>query len=297
MTTFIELVKSPIIKTYTIHINYKGDDYNLKFKLGKNYITYINDKSECIKLKYNENGEKYEYELEIESYYNIGNSKSCKRFNHDVMFHLITLFAKELNLNIIFLVDDSKKETKNCVWKLGLFEKIVKGRSFYEKYGFEYEEEFQSEFITFMNDSSMSTNIANDLLNEKLDHVDCKKVKVWFENNGFKLDNPETINWIDVIKQMNTECNTTRENVIIMHQDLKNIFSRDKTSLNSSNTGLMEKDVSKEKKAEFTINTVNKTIKIEMPNKRKKRITTKIKLYSVKIKKDNRNKTKSNKSI
>lgn len=122
-------------KQKKIHIFFEIPNIDL-FTRKKNYRP-------CIQLQYFENNDGNKY-LRLDDYYfevNKENSmtrNSCKVIEHVLMFEIFEWMAAFFGCDFLTLNDEATKRSELCNWDLGLFQKIVRGTSFYEKYGFQY---------------------------------------------------------------------------------------------------------------------------------------------------------------
>lgn len=97
----------------------------------------------CIQLQYLVRNEHTylrldDYYFEINKSENKTFQESCKGVEHVFMFEVLDWMALLFNCDSLILHDEASKRSDRCNWDLGLFQKIVRGSSFYEKYGFQY---------------------------------------------------------------------------------------------------------------------------------------------------------------
>lgn len=194
----------------------KGEPFRKKIHVFFEKPKTRENEQSCLQLQYFEKeGKKY---LRLDDYYfNINKDENplsirnkCPVMDHTLMFKVLNWLALIFSCDILTLNDEATKRTEQCNWDLGLFQKLVRGNSFYEKFGFEYS-------------SPLLKNVAsNPQLNEPIQkHIQLfdEPLQQWLKKNvvengdqqGKRFEELTVKQLVEVISQICMKTQTTTE--------------------------------------------------------------------------------------
>ena len=188
------LIDSPKIVEVLVNMNIVNYDEieHVKiqghFKIGNGKFDYIskNNTYTCLSLVPNKKFSMLRIEDDDNYFFN--NDRNCKIYTYD-MFQLIDYIAILLGLNIIAINDSSYRRLSSCDWDFRVMNKLFKLNSYFELYGFQYNEKWDVNKTQELNipETWFSGEINDWLLSKKLTprntlvelistlHTDCNK--------------------------------------------------------------------------------------------------------------------------
>lgn len=188
------LIDSPKIVEVLVNMNIVNYDEieHVKiqghFKIGNGKFDYIskNNTYTCLSLVPNKKFSMLRIEDDDNYFFN--NDSNCKIYTYD-MFQLIDYIAILLGLNIIAINDTSYRRLSSCDWDFRVMNKLFKLNSYFELYGFKYNEKWDVNKTQELNipETWFSGEINDWLLSKKLTprntlvelistlHTDCNK--------------------------------------------------------------------------------------------------------------------------
>ena len=110
------------------------------FLLGQNKIKFLGEKipppsiekeeKQCISIIITDDS------AYLDDFFLSNDKVGCTKLDSSIFFKLFDVILQEIGIYEFKLVDESYKTLKNCSWDLFDIGFLIKGRTYYEKYGF-----------------------------------------------------------------------------------------------------------------------------------------------------------------